>query len=531
MAEKQLKATLVLKDKFTSVIKKADKATNTFSKSATKTTSTLKKVDSTARKTESSLKKLDKKHKVNIDTKAIDKAQSASKRLASDLRKVTGKKHNLKLNTAGAMSSVKALVGAVGALGVGVAAASTFGKGMEREKQRASMEHWIGDKPAADKYYKDASMRAQTSVGGYDSSMAASVRALQIASGNQSTADLYYAMSEDMASVSPGKTTNDAMEALADLATGEAERMKEFGFKTGKEQFDAAGGDITKIVDINGNTIADIFGGAAAALMKTDAFKAQVIKSSFERGMGEAGDSLLVALGPALDKVVPFAQTLADKAKPAMERLTSFVETKVTPVLRSAGEFIQTSIIPAMTKIWSVIETSVLPVLKRLWEFIEPLIQPVIDLTVSLVESLVPAVSEVCKWLMDYLQPNIQFVADTLSTLSSAIDLARGGLEKFFGWVSKDKPLNRGTERNAGGTYSFGGGLTSLHEQGGEIFDLPSGTRIYPAAESKRMMEPKGGNKAITVNINNTNNISSEVDADKVINKMASQLKLALANM
>lgn len=41
---------------------------------------------------------------------------------------------------------------------------------------------------------------------------------------------------------------------------------------------------------------------------------------------------------------------------------------------------------------------------------------------------------------------------------------------------------------NASGTEDWSGGRTWINENGPEIADLPSGTRIYPAAESRRMM-------------------------------------------
>ncbi|MBW6524418.1 D-alanyl-D-alanine carboxypeptidase family protein [Sphingomonas sp. RHCKR47] len=42
--------------------------------------------------------------------------------------------------------------------------------------------------------------------------------------------------------------------------------------------------------------------------------------------------------------------------------------------------------------------------------------------------------------------------------------------------------------RNATGTEHWSGGMTYVNENGGEIMDLPTGTRIYPAAETRRMM-------------------------------------------
>lgn len=65
---------------------------------------------------------------------------------------------------------------------------------------------------------------------------------------------------------------------------------------------------------------------------------------------------------------------------------------------------------------------------------------------------------------------------NNLPTLTSAI----GNIGKLFGGTPVGK--------NATGTENWSGGLTWLHENGPEIADLPNGTRIYPAAETRRMM-------------------------------------------
>lgn len=67
---------------------------------------------------------------------------------------------------------------------------------------------------------------------------------------------------------------------------------------------------------------------------------------------------------------------------------------------------------------------------------------------------------------------------------------------------------------NATGTTYFGGGLTYINENGGEIIDLPTGSRIYPADKSSKMMESKLN---ISVNVNIGGNIyGSENAADEI---------------
>lgn len=55
---------------------------------------------------------------------------------------------------------------------------------------------------------------------------------------------------------------------------------------------------------------------------------------------------------------------------------------------------------------------------------------------------------------------------------------------------------------NAAGTPNFKGGLSQLNEFGGEILDLPSGTRIIPHDISRRMADAGGGqNVSMTINV------------------------------
>lgn len=58
---------------------------------------------------------------------------------------------------------------------------------------------------------------------------------------------------------------------------------------------------------------------------------------------------------------------------------------------------------------------------------------------------------------------------------------------------------------NALGTNYWKGGITSVNERGGEIMDLPEGTRIYPADKSEKMMKKmtQGNGMTVIVNVEN----------------------------
>jgi hypothetical protein len=78
---------------------------------------------------------------------------------------------------------------------------------------------------------------------------------------------------------------------------------------------------------------------------------------------------------------------------------------------------------------------------------------------------------------------------NNLPTLTSAI----GNIGKLFGGTAAASIPTIGPPGNATGTESWSGGLTWVNENGPEIADLPNGTRIYPAAQTRRMMEASNG--------------------------------------
>lgn len=80
---------------------------------------------------------------------------------------------------------------------------------------------------------------------------------------------------------------------------------------------------------------------------------------------------------------------------------------------------------------------------------------------------------------------------EKLPTLSSVFGLFGGGRSAIS---NPTVDLSWVTAHNATGTQNWSGGATYVNENGGEIMDLPGGTRIYPAAESRRMMSAANEN-------------------------------------
>lgn len=92
------------------------------------------------------------------------------------------------------------------------------------------------------------------------------------------------------------------------------------------------------------------------------------------------------------------------------------------------------------------------------------------------------------------------------------------------------------------GTEDWKGGLAKIHDQGGEIVDLPSGTRVIPHDRSIREARDMGrlegaavtrNNNSTTINVNKLADeivIREEADIDKFTSMLAEKLNIAAIN-
>lgn len=96
--------------------------------------------------------------------------------------------------------------------------------------------------------------------------------------------------------------------------------------------------------------------------------------------------------------------------------------------------------------------------------------------------------------------------------------------------------VDGGIGHNATGTMNWTGGLTEINERGGEIVDLPTGSRIYPAQTTERIIQHEfaentsnvsGGNVTIT---GNTFIVRNEQDIDEIAYRLVSIMRQVNAN-
>lgn len=78
----------------------------------------------------------------------------------------------------------------------------------------------------------------------------------------------------------------------------------------------------------------------------------------------------------------------------------------------------------------------------------------------------------------------------------------------------------------AAGTNYFIGGLTRINERGDELVELPTGTMVYPAQKSERMLKEIGssGGNHVTININSME-VREKTDIDLVAQRLIEKMQ------
>lgn len=137
--------------------------------------------------------------------------------------------------------------------------------------------------------------------------------------------------------------------------------------------------------------------------------------------------------------------------------------------------------------------------------------------------------------------------------IMTSYDKVKSGLKGVFDWIFKNnsKAASEASNISYGGggnnkarvsenwtgTNHFKGGLTTLHERGEEIYDLPQGTRIYNAERSEQMvietarhvaeqmMQGMGDRGNSTINFNGNYGFNDKSDIDYFMNQAALKLK------
>lgn len=173
-------------------------------------------------------------------------------------------------------------------------AANNKGMSAETVKQRAA------------DYMKSYRSSSELSSFDTDEVQTAGARAIGIAMGDTGEASNLLRLAGDMAALTPGKSLEDALDALAELKRGEADAMEDFGFLTTESRVKAAGKDMGKVTNRNGVALADMFKGGGNKAGESAEGLWKSITNAMRNGVADMGKETLAALKPELQNWAAF---------------------------------------------------------------------------------------------------------------------------------------------------------------------------------------------------------------------------------
>ena len=303
------------------------------------------------------------------------------------------------------------------------------------------------------------------------------------------------------------------------------------------------------------------------------------IADFFTKAFAIIGEAFSVTGKFITDKLIPVFRAIYDWVVPfipAIKEVFKLEFEAIKQILKGIGEFVTTYILPTFTAMrdWfvanfpaikaavqqaydyikphfdnlvSVIKTNVMPIIMGLLDTVKkamPGIQAVFQIVMPVVVWLITAVIDgiaaliqVVRGIYNFIKPGLDKVADIFSTvfkgIKKVIDMVQAALNLFNRTPMNDKNSTVTTNRvdnyssgkmlpsHASGTDFFEGGLTHINEIGGEIVDLPRGSRIIPHDVSMEMAKNSGRNGGATINFYGNYAFSGQDDMDYFMNKSA----------
>lgn len=254
------------------------------------------------------------------------------------------------------------------------------------------------------------------------------------------------------------------------------------------------------------------------------------------------GASIWAALAPLLPFIAAGA-LLGLGIKLLMDRFGGLdgIMKKLQPAIQFMSDLWKGTLQPAIMEVWKAFSERLLPSLKKLWDTISPLLIPVLKTLGIIIGAVIFAQIMI---FVKGLQLGIQWLSNIINWISNAINWVKdlvgwfgkvGGMigrgiadvyntitapfEKAFnfikdlpgkiagaisnvGQVIRDKlgdwdipgPLGKVKDVIPGfakGVRNFGGGFAMVGEQGPELVNLPKGSDVFTASESRQML--RGG--------------------------------------
>ena len=224
------------------------------------------------------------------------------------------------------------------------------------------------------------------------------------------------------------------------------------------------------------------------------------------------------------------AQQIYDGITSNLEGLTDWFSQKWNDIVATCAPVINT-IVGLYAFLWDGIVAIFGPVASwfndTVWQPVYSFASSAIDSVVSVFSGAWESIKGVWAGVANWFNENVW--SPIKSAASGVFDAVGGALSA----VQARGSQVTGIPGHATGTTHFGGGWTEINERGGEIVDLPNGSRIYPHATTEKMIANSlgGSNSVNQYSISgNTFVVREEADIDRIAHSLFSMLESAEVN-
>lgn len=277
-----------------------------------------------------------------------------------------------------------------------------------------------------------------------------------------------------------------------------------------------AGGGLLKGLTAGAGAIRTFGAGVIGIIIKIGAAVAPVI-ASLVAGLGSLVAGLASTAVAAIAAAAPFLGFIAIGV--AVCAIVALVSKKI----REHWDDIKTGVSNTVDRLKEYVVSK--------WTKFTNIISATVDLLKTSVVNKFNAIRDGIVGAFNTVKSKVAGVFDWFSSkfswISDKLSWLRGAVSNLPGVGSTLSALGIG--ENASGTPYWRGGLTRINERGGEIVDLPSGTRIIPHDVSKKQAS---GGRSVVVNLTVQGNVIGnreymEQTGEYVVNKIIAAMDIA----
>ena len=256
---------------------------------------------------------------------------------------------------------------------------------------------------------------------------------------------------------------------------------------------------IGKVVKALATVIANIFGKKVSSTCSA----AGAVITAFKAVAGAAFNFIAGAIKKAMNIIVPVVKVAFGAIKGAISAAVNTITSIISGVLTVFDGLI-TFISGVFTGNWRQAWDGVKSIFKGIFDTFAAICKAPINAVIGIINGAISALNKINVTIPDWV-PGL------------------GG--KSFGINIPTIPqLYRGTD-------NWKGGMAMIHDRGGEIVDLPQGSRVYPHDKSVEMARREGersGSGSISINIQKLADkieVRSDEDIDRIAEALAYKLK------